>query len=965
MAELLSVRLRVDSFPDDTFVVERFRGREALNELYDFEVRLRCRLEEDQILPALGRAAHLEWSAEPDARVFHGVVASLRFEERSRDANGAWLLYTIRLVPRAWLMSLRKSSRIFQAKAIDEVIREVLALHAIPSRWLVSRTLPRRAYCTQYEETDLGFVMRLAAEAGLHFHFEQPRDESAAAASAIGQIVDAGIGAVAGALGGTDPTAGLAGMFGGIIGWAGGLREVMVFSDAPTFYPPVPVEGGADWTEQLAQHARQIGQRAIGAAVDQATEALGQVSAPLGEVGGALFGAAQDALGRELSSGQSRELSYRPRLGMAPTHGDTVLELTKQRKLHSLATTYRIYDPDRPQAVLSAHEREEGGIADLIGDLLDGHLDPSQLAQQGLGAAGDLAQALGGPAGGLVDQGLGFARNALADGSHGLGAEIYEHQGHFLFPDWDHDKEEPKRMLAAAKRDGAIARGTTLCPWLAAGHRFHLVDHPLPSLSHEQVVVSLEHEATLDASTAEASEQNNYRNRLVCVPADVHYVPARPPRRFVQVCQTATVVGTSEIDTDERGQICVRFHWDRRSSASPHATCRIRTMQSWANAGYGTQFIPRVGSEVVVGFDGGDPDRPIVLGSVYNAVSPPPFALPRHKAVSGIRTQSTPGGDGGSELSFDDTLGREVLRLAAQRDLVVTAGGERALTVDRDDRETVRGDRHVEIGGTLHTRLRAGRETDVASRDSLTVEGSRVRTTLGSSMERVEGSRTVEVAGSSSTFVRGMATLTADGDVVQRVKGNLVQVIGGGDGARAFAVRAEGDFNLAASQQGGIVADGGLVLQCGNSSIHLSPDQIYITSPDILLESGGGRLHLGRESSVLTSDDQIIIKANEVITSSSGATVGLTSEASIQGSKVLLNSPASGDAPAEDRTVEPTTIVLKDQRGEPIPNHPFRIIRPDGSEIGGTVDAQGRAVLSLEEDAVIVFPGLRNPRGGS
>ena len=82
-------------------------------------------------------------------------------------------------------------------------------------------------------------------------------------------------------------------------------------------------------------------------------------------------------------------------------------------------------------------------------------------------------------------------------------------------------------------------------------------------------------------------------------------------------------------------------------------------MQPWAGAGWGHQFIPRVGMEVVVTFEGGDPDKPLVLGSVYNGTHPSPFPLPANKTRSGWKTQSSPGGGGYNELSFEDAVGRE------------------------------------------------------------------------------------------------------------------------------------------------------------------------------------------------------------------------------------------------------------------------------------------------------------------
>src|ERR1700733_7302567 len=91
--------------------------------------------------------------------------------------------------------------------------------------------------------------------------------------------------------------------------------------------------------------------------------------------------------------------------------------------------------------------------------------------------------------------------------------------------------------------------------------------------------------------------------------------------------------------------------------------------QAWAGAGWGFQFIPRIGMEVVVTFVGGDVDRPLITGCVPNAINVPPFVLPGQRTRSGIRTRTTPKGDGGNELSFEDKKGQELIHVRAQRDM--------------------------------------------------------------------------------------------------------------------------------------------------------------------------------------------------------------------------------------------------------------------------------------------------------
>src|SRR5439155_16963569 len=136
--------------------------------------------------------------------------------------------------------------------------------------------------------------------------------------------------------------------------------------------------------------------------------------------------------------------------------------------------------------------------------------------------------------------------------------------------------------------------------------------------------------------------------------------------------EIATVVGPpgQAIATDRLGRVKVRFHWDRRAPADD--TCWARVAREWTGGeggGHGVLFTPRIGTEVVVAFVGGDVDRPIVVGCLDNPHRLPIADLPGHDTVSGLVTRSTPGADGHNALLFDDAAGRERVAVRAQRDL--------------------------------------------------------------------------------------------------------------------------------------------------------------------------------------------------------------------------------------------------------------------------------------------------------
>ena len=130
------------------------------------------------------------------------------------------------------------------------------------------------------------------------------------------------------------------------------------------------------------------------------------------------------------------------------------------------------------------------------------------------------------------------------------------------------------------------------------------------------------------------------------------------PKPVVQGTQTAVVVGPAgeEIFTDKYGRVKVQFDWDRTGKKDANSSCWVRVATPWAGKQWGAIHIPRIGMEVLVHFQEGDPDQPIIIGSVYNADMMPPYTLPANKTQSGVKSRSTQGGSQANfnELRFED-----------------------------------------------------------------------------------------------------------------------------------------------------------------------------------------------------------------------------------------------------------------------------------------------------------------------
>jgi phage baseplate assembly protein gpV len=150
---------------------------------------------------------------------------------------------------------------------------------------------------------------------------------------------------------------------------------------------------------------------------------------------------------------------------------------------------------------------------------------------------------------------------------------------------------------------------------------------------------------------------------LTAIERDTPFRPERvTPKPRIPGGQTAMVVGPDaqaepgSIDTDEHGRVRVRFAWLDQDKPGQESSCWIRVAQVWAGNAWGGLFVPRVGHEVVVAFAEGDPDRPLIVGSVYNGQAPTPFALPGKASTSGFKTEKVDGSKS-TELALDDSSG--------------------------------------------------------------------------------------------------------------------------------------------------------------------------------------------------------------------------------------------------------------------------------------------------------------------
>ena len=276
---------------------------------------------------------------------------------------------------------------------------------------------------------------------------------------------------------------------------------------------------------------------------------------------------------------------------------------------------------------------------------------------------------------------------------------LYDGSGERIVSDSGAADPHSQLMLQALEMDNKVFEGAGAVRRLAAGHTFQLTQHErYPDGDDTFTVLSVEHEARnnfqpqIVAAQRTGIEPGTYRNAFTCVREAVVIVP----RSMVsaQPCtalgpQTALVVGLGDsVSTTVRDhQVRIQFAWQRGQAANAggmvHNTDNtgnapgddssgawVRVAEALAGPNWGSQFTPRIGTEVLVDFIEGDMDRPVVVAQLYTGADMPPFAAGEDSGVnhagslSGIHSHNHDGG-GFNQWQLDDTPGQVRTRLAS------------------------------------------------------------------------------------------------------------------------------------------------------------------------------------------------------------------------------------------------------------------------------------------------------------
>jgi type VI secretion system secreted protein VgrG len=410
-----------------------------------------------------------------------------------------------------------------------------------------------------------------------------------------------------------------------------------------------------------------------------------------------------------------------------------------------------------------------------------------------------------------------------------------------------------------------------------AGEYFTISDHPEidrhPAAERDFVIMSIEVRAqnNLPKSLEERGQRlfmcngwhgsrgtatdfasdgsvSRFRMRFEAVRRGIPIVPAFDPRTELRDpgLQTAIVVGGENdvVHCDEHGRVKIRFpatrpadHQHARGAGASDTdvdSAWVRVATNWAGSGTshcGTLTLPRVGTEVLVAFLGGDPDKPIIICQLFNGHAlPPPLSeranLPLTRFLSGMHSQEFHGVRA-NQLRFDDTP-REISAQLASDD-----GASQLnlgwLTHPRSERRSPRGE-GAELRSDKAVAIRGGKGVLITANNSNLAEGKQLdRTEL---IDLADGLR--DIADQLAKLAETHAKDRANGPQLAQLVDKLRHLDHGTNAAAEGSSGSGGAAIVAISGPAGIV-----MASQENLALGAEKNADLITAADTQLTAGG------------------------------------------------------------------------------------------------------------------------------
>ncbi len=362
--------------------------------------------------------------------------------------------------------------------------------------------------------------------------------------------------------------------------------------------------------------------------------------------------------------------------------------------------------------------------------------------------------------------------------------------------------------------NGILIEGESDCGQFTAGHKFTLERHFDADAGY--LLTRVDHAAVDDGFRSNHPDmaQFHYENSFTCIPEALRFRPQRvTPVPVISGMQTATVVGPpgEEIWVDKYGRVKVQFYWDREGKMNADSSCWVRVSQIWAGKSWGAFFWPRIGHEVVVIFEEGDPDQPLIIGSVYNADNMPWFKLPKNKQLAGIKSATEHGTakHNYNGVIFNDVKGKEHLSIHSENNLSLNSEKSKMLHAGAHKGERVGVANILTVGKIIPATGGSGGGFDggntLNSPPPMGVVGINAMVTYGDQFQLVSGVSHQDTIGQNLQMCVSLGSLIAETISVLSAPpavgyaAGAAMVLGGGMGAMQFTIGSSAQFTLGQS----------------------------------------------------------------------------------------------------------------------------------------------------------------------
>ncbi|MGF7225253.1 type VI secretion system tip protein TssI/VgrG [Pantoea agglomerans] len=351
--------------------------------------------------------------------------------------------------------------------------------------------------------------------------------------------------------------------------------------------------------------------------------------------------------------------------------------------------------------------------------------------------------------------------------------DVYDWPGHFV--DHSHGESYARIRQEVWQAEHHSVSGSGTATGIAPGFTFSIINAPHFSDNGEYLVTSATYDFAENSYASGDTGDSRHNIHFTVLPSSVTYrTPPETAWPKTHGPQTAKVVGPKgeSIWTDRYGRVKVKFHWDRLAKGDDTSSCWVRVSSAWAGQGFGGVQIPRVNDEVVVDFINGDPDRPLIIGRVYNEASMPPWALPAAATQMGFLSRSKDGtADTANALRFEDKSGEEHLWIQAQKNMDTHVKNDASHSVANNHSHYAGGNELYRVETNRVHGVKGGEERltgkgklDAVVDTYVVGSGTKLRLECGESAIELNANGQINIVGKGfNIFVQGDGHITTSG----------------------------------------------------------------------------------------------------------------------------------------------------------------------------------------------------------